>query len=105
MKQSGFNPHARWDRNTPETNNPADIDSLELNEKIEVLAWFKNTKILPKIFIWKNKDYAIDSINYYWQERLGNETINHFSVQSGPNAYQLSFNNTSYCWQIDKIIN
>jgi len=104
MKQSGFNPQARWDRNIPETKN-SNTDNLELNEKIEVLAWFQNTKILPKTFIWKNKSYAIDNVNYYWQERSGSETINCFSVQSGPNTYQISFNNSSYFWKIDKIIN
>lgn len=104
MKQSGFNPHARWDKNTPQTQSSENTDNLELNEKIEVLVWFKNTKILPKIFIWKNKNYIIDNINYYWQERCGSETINYFSVQSSLNAYQLSFNNSCYSWHINKII-
>jgi len=102
--KSGFNPQARWERNIPETENSS-ADNLELNEKIEVFAWFKNAKILPKEFVWKNKNYAIDKINYFWQQRSGTETINYFSTQSGPNTYQLSFNNSNYCWYIDKIIN
>jgi hypothetical protein len=102
MKHSGFNPKARWDRNIPETaeaHNPT-----ELNERIEVLAYFKHAKIHPRLFFWKGKRYRIKNINYNWQERSGAEIINYFSVDTGTDLYQISFNNTSYSWRIDKII-
>ena len=101
MQQSGFNPKARWDRHIPQS---TDYDPENLNERIEVLTWFKADKIYPRIFIWKNKKYKIKAITYNWQERLGKETINYFSVNTGSNLYQISFNNTSYSWKIDKII-
>jgi len=101
MKQ-GFNPHSRWDRHIPETNyvsNPQD-----LNERIECLAWFKQAKIYPRAFIWKGKTYKIRKITYSWQERLGQAIISYFSVSTGFDLYQISFNNTSYGWRIVKII-
>ncbi|MFA4888210.1 MAG: hypothetical protein WC628_01365 [Candidatus Omnitrophota bacterium] len=102
MYQAGFNPKARWDRNLPEAsddNNPAD-----LNEKIEVFAWFKTGKAYPKAFIWKGKLYRVDNITYNWQERCGSQILNHFTLTCGDNLYQISFNNTSLGWRFNKII-
>ena len=102
MKHSSFNPHSRWDRHIPETDSNHNPD--DLNERIEVLAWFRNGKIIPRIFIWKNKKYKITKVTYNWQERSGRETISYFSVSTGEDMYQISFNNTSYSWMIDKVI-
>jgi len=101
MKQSGFSPKARWDRHIPESNHG---DPGLLNEKIQVLAFFSASKIYPRMFIWNNKIYKIKSITYNWQEHTGKETTNCFSVNTGLDLYQISFNNTSYSWKIDKII-
>ena len=101
MKPSGFNPKARWDRRIPERQ---PYDPKQLNEKIQVLALFKAAKIYPRMFIWNNKKYKIKNITYNWQERQGSEVVNYFSVSTGTDLYQISFNNTSYSWKIDKII-
>jgi hypothetical protein len=103
MAHSGFNPKARWDRHLPELNND-NFDPENLNERIEVLAWFKDAKIYPRIFVWKNKIYKIKKLTYTWQERQGQETISYFSVTTGIDLYQISFNNTSLSWKINKII-
>ncbi len=101
MPHSSFSPKARWDRRVP----GASEDNPEfLNETIEVLAWFKRANIYPKEFIWHGKAYEITKITYNWQERRGQELISYFSVNSGPDLYQLSFNNTTYSWKLDKII-
>ncbi len=100
MKQSGFSPKVRWDRHIPESHN----DPKLLGERIQVLAFFSGTKIYPRMFIWNNKIYKVKSITYNWQERFGRETSNCFSVNTGSDLYQISFNNTSYAWRIDKII-
>ena len=101
MPTSGFNPKARWDRNIPEGD---DYHPEELNERIHVLAWFKNGKTLPQIFIWNDKEYKISQITYNWQERRGREVISCFSVDTGGNIYQISFNNITLGWRIDKVI-
>lgn len=75
-----------------------------IGEPIEVLALFKAAKISPRLFFWNNKTYKIKKVTYNWQERLGRETISYFSVSTGIDFYQISFNNTSYVWKIDKII-
>jgi hypothetical protein len=101
MNQNSFNPKARWDRFEPDK---AGFNPEELAERIEVLAYFKNARIYPKAFLWSDKEYKIDTITYNWQERLGQALVNYFSVVSSGQLYQLSFNNSTFRWQIDKII-
>ena len=102
MRPAGFNPKARWDRHMPQTGNISPHDSLD--EKIEVVVSFRGGRIYPRQFTWKNKQYEIKEINYNWQERHGAQTINYFSVDTGGDLYQISFNNTSYGWRLDKVI-
>ncbi len=101
MHQNSFNPKARWDRFEPQGQgfNPDDLD-----ERIEVLAYFKQARIFPQSFLWNNKEYKIESITYNWQEHLGQALISYFSVLCAGQLYQISFNNSTFRWQIDKII-
>ena len=101
MNQNSFNPHARWDRFEPDKTgfNP---DCLE--ERIDVLVFFKHAKIYPKSFTWNNKEYPVEKITYNWQERFGQALVNYFSVLCIGQMYQISFNNTTFRWQIDKLI-
>ena len=101
MAQSGFNPKARWDINIPQ-----DVDSAPdfLDERIDVIAWFKNARIYPRLFFWNGKEYKIQKITYNWQERLGRETLFYFSLDTGVGLFQISFNNVTLAWRINKVI-
>lgn len=102
MKPRGFNPQARWDRHIPQSS--ASTDTGLIDEKIEVLALFRQARIYPRLFIWREKRYRIKRLNYNWQQRRGRELINYFSVDTGSDLYQISFNNETLGWRIDKII-
>jgi len=94
MQQNSFSPKARWDRFEPDT----------LNERIEVLAHFKHARIFPRSFTWHDKEYNIENITYNWQERVGQALISYFSVLCAGQLYQISFDNSTFRWQIDKLI-
>ena len=102
MKPNSFSPKARWDRRIPTQENQEEPDNL--NKPIETAAWFRQGKIHPKLFIWNGKEYKIKEVTYRWQERRGAELISNFTVSTGTNLYQISFNNTTLGWRIDKII-
>lgn len=101
MNQNSFNPQARWDRFEPESSG---FNPDALNERIEVLAYFKQAKIFPKSFTWHGQEYLIESITYNWQERIGQALISYFSVLCAGQIYQISFDNSTFRWQIDKLI-
>lgn len=101
MHQNSFNPKARWDRFEPESSG---FNPDALNERIEVLARFKHTRIFPQSFIWHNQEYRIENITYNWQERIGQALVNYFSVLCAGQMYQISFDNSTFRWQIDKLI-
>ncbi|MBM3252617.1 MAG: hypothetical protein FJZ11_07575 [Candidatus Omnitrophica bacterium] len=94
-----FNPRARWDRELPNSSNDL------LNEIISVSVFFEKGKIIPQSFVWRKNLYQIKQITYFWQERQGSELVSFFSVDTGTDIYQLSFNNNSFGWRLDKIIN
>lgn len=100
MKQSGFSPKARWDRHIPQED--SGYDPAVLKESIQVLAFFGGAKIYPRMFIWNNKKYKIKRVTYHWQERCGQELISYFTVDTGLDLYQISFNNNSFGWRMDK---
>lgn len=101
MNQNGFSPKARWDRFEPEK---CGFNPDVLNERIEVLANFKHARIFPKSFIWHGKEYVIETITYNWQERIGQALVSYFSVLCADQMYQISFDNSTFRWQIDKLI-
>jgi len=98
---NSFNPDSRWDRFEPQR---CAFDPYALNERIDVLVYFRNGKATPKVFTWNKKDYTVKAVNYNWQERCGQATISYFSVNCADQIYQISFNNATFRWQIDKII-
>ena len=102
MAHPSFNPQARWDRHVPETESAPQSELLD--ENIEVRALFKNGKIYPQEFSWHNKLYLITRITYHWQERAGAAVMHYFSTACGDDLYQISFNNSSLGWRMDKII-
>jgi hypothetical protein len=53
MNQNSFSPKARWDRFEPDK---AGFNPDCLDERIDVLAFFKHAKIYPKSFNWHDKE-------------------------------------------------
>ncbi len=101
MAHSGFNPYARWDRQVFQK----DVaDGQVRDERISVLAWFQDGKIMPREFIWRNRRYKIKEITYNWRERKGRERISFFSVSTGADLYQISFNNITFGWRLNRVI-
>jgi hypothetical protein len=77
---------------------------MEINEKIKTGVVFEGAKVVPKWFIWENRRYDIKEINYEWTDRQGAESLFCFSVNTGANSYELSFNTKQMVWRLNKII-
>ena len=75
----------------------------EINESIAVVAIFKNGKLVPHSFSWQGRKYRIDKISLEHQEKRGTATLFCFSVSASGNTYELSFNNQTLVWKLEKI--
>ena len=76
---------------------------LENSKVIKVGAIFGSGKITPKWFIWENRKYIIQSINYVWEDRQGKEKLTNFSVSDGTNSYEITYNSHRMSWSLNKI--
>lgn len=73
------------------------------SKPIKVGAVFKGSNIIPKWFIWEGRKYNVQSINYTWNDRQGEEKIIMFSVSDGINSYELAYNSSRMSWRLNKI--
>jgi hypothetical protein len=67
-------------------------------------AVFVKNKIKPKWFLWHNRKYAIKETTYTWHETEGEATVIHFTVTDGATLFELSLNQTSLAWRLEKSI-
>jgi hypothetical protein len=75
----------------------------KVNEKIKVLVEFDGSKVMPKIFKWRNKIYRIEKLNMVHKERDGNDKIYYFSVSDNVNFFRLAFFTTDLSWKIEEL--
>jgi len=75
----------------------------KIDEKIKVLAVFKNGTVFPHIFEWGNKKRIIDRVNLSYQEREGESINYYFSVEVGGLVAKIKYNDKSMIWEISEI--
>ena len=73
-----------------------------IGQRIKVGAVFEDELITPKWFKWMDKKYEIKSVSMRWKSFSGSSVITHFSVTDGKNLYELTFNQKSLDWMLDK---
>ena len=79
------------------------MNITEIKQRIKVGAVFEGELINPKWFKWMDKKYDIKSVSMRWKSFSGNAVITNFSVTDGKNLYEISFNNKTFEWMLNKI--
>ena len=79
------------------------MNTTEINQKIKVGAVFEGSLIKPKWFMWVNKKFEVKKIAMRWKSSEGSATILHFSITDEKNMYELSFNQKTMEWMLNKI--
>ena len=79
------------------------METIVINEPIDVGVVFKKTEILPKWFVWKNRKYEVKKIEFSWKTKEFPEEKLFFalSVANG-NIFEVSFNLKTLLWRIEK---
>jgi len=79
------------------------MNVTRVNQPIKVAAVFDGPSIKPKWFTWVNKKFEIKKVAMVWKSYDGSARIMHFSVTDGSSLYEISFNNRTYEWRLEKI--
>ncbi len=74
-----------------------------IGQRIKVGAVFEGELINPKWFKWMDKKYDIKSVSMRWKSFAGSAVITNFSVTDGKNIYEISFNQKTMEWLLNKV--
>ena len=76
----------------------------DINEPVEVIALFRQGKLAPLKFRWRERVYRVNRINGSWNRQEGRSRLFHFAVMSdSTDIYELSYNESSQNWRIEKV--
>jgi len=81
-----------------------DVRYEDIQDKIEMIALFKDGRIQPLKFRWKDRVYRVERVNGEWVSDEGQTRHYHYSVMTtGPDVYELTFNSQSRGWMLNRV--
>lgn len=75
----------------------------QINERIKVLAVFKNGTVFPYVFEWNSRRHKIDKVNLNYQEREGSSINYYFAIESKGLVAKIKYNDKSMIWGLEEI--
>lgn len=78
------------------------MDAETINESIDVGAVFGKNKIKPRWFVWNGRKIDVKEVTYTWKSREGDAVILYFAVTDGATSFELSLNQKTMCWILEK---
>lgn len=80
------------------------MSDTELLDPIEVIALFRCGKVEPIKFRWRERVYRVIKVNGIWKEKDGDSINTYFSIYcDGSEVYEISFNNESQAWRMERL--
>ncbi len=77
----------------------------EIGDPIEVITLFREGKMRPLKFRWKNDVFRIDRINGGWISDEGYNRRRHYAVcaNESPDVYELSYSIETMNWELTRV--
>jgi len=76
----------------------------DIRDPIEVIVVFREGKMRPLKFRWRDRVYKVERINGGWVSDEGRNRLYHYSVMGeGPDVYEISYNPERFSWLIDRV--
>lgn len=75
----------------------------EINERVEVVAYFGKNRTFPYLVKWNNREFRIQKITLIHQLWEGNTKIFYFSAICPQAQLKLSFNSIELVWRLEEI--
>jgi len=79
------------------------MEQITIDEPITVGAVFRGTLVKLRWFIWKDRRYVVKETTFSWRSRQGEAVMAHFSVTDGSTLFELSLNQRTLAWRLEKI--
>jgi hypothetical protein len=76
----------------------------DIGDKIEMIVLFRDGRIQPLKFRWRERVYRIQRVNGEWVSDQGQVRFYHFSVMTtGPDVYELTYNSDTRGWTLSRV--
>lgn len=76
----------------------------DIGDKVELIALFRDGRIQPLKFRWKDRVYRIERVNGEWVSDQGQTRFYHYSVMTtGPDVYELTYNGDTRGWTLSRV--
>ncbi len=76
----------------------------EIGDKVEVIALFRDGRIQPLKFRWKERVYRVERVNGEWMSDQGQTRFHHFSIMTtGPDVYEITYNTINRIWSLARV--
>ncbi|MFH0881560.1 MAG: hypothetical protein V2A56_01100 [bacterium] len=76
----------------------------DIGDRIEMIALFRDGRIRPLKFRWRNRVHKVERVNGEWATDQGQTRLYHYSVMtSGPDVYELTYNSDSRGWVLARV--
>ena len=75
-----------------------------INEPVRVRADFTGGEITPVAFKRKGRIYRVEKVNARWTDTAPEKPVYYFSIDSGPNAYELSLSTRDMIWRLERVM-
>lgn len=79
------------------------MQQTELNEKIEVLASFKQGALAPLLFRWNERIIRIESTSLKYSFKYGNVDFYCFCVNANNSTYKIVYNSAELSWILEEV--
>jgi len=76
----------------------------EINESIECLVHFKNAKIRPLRFLWRNRSFRVEEVTTEYKIKDGGRVFLTFAVKALGGIYELDCELESLIWRLRRIV-
>jgi len=76
----------------------------DIGDKVEMIVLFRDGRLQPLKFRWRERVYRIQRVNGEWVSDQGQIRFYHFSVMTaGPDVYELTYNSDTRGWTLSRV--
>jgi hypothetical protein len=74
-----------------------------LGDRIQVEALFSQGKIIPRLFVWRGREYPVKRMVFSHRRQEGEDALWCFSVEGLSATYELEFNQKNFIWRLARV--